>query len=734
MKLVIVESPGKVPKVRSFLGADYLVMASFGHVRDLPTTPGVIGIEPPDFKLQYVPTEKGQKQLAELSVAAQKAEVVYLATDPDREGEAIAWHLKDALGLIDPKRISYHEITEAAVTKAIAEPRAIDMNLVHAQEGRRGLDRLVGYMVSLPVSRFLIGKGGLSVGRVQTPALRLIVDRETAIRNFRQTTHFGVQFVFGFIANIDEGWKAQWDTENWLEPGADYCLDQGLAARVAEVREFTVVSYEESEVHQAPPAPFATATLQQAASNVLGLSSSETMALAQNLYQNGHITYMRTDNVNLSNEAITEIRSIASQNDWPVPPKPRVWKNEAGAQEAHEAIRPSHFDVAEAGDNDEERALYKLIRVRALASQLCSTDYAVSKATLEGELDDKKVLLKASGRRMTNPGWRVLLAGDQSEEDDDQPDTSNPLPKLQEGQTLTATSGTVVTKKTKPPTRYTEGTLVKELSRLEIGRPATYASIIELIKKRGYAVLEKKQTKSYFVPTEIGQKIVAATTSCFSFADFAFTKLMEKELDKIAAGETEYTPMMVAFYDKLQADLNRFEDAISPHCPDCGGRLIHYKREATEEKKAMNFWGCSNFQKGCRAKFEDDNGQPGARIVPTAIISEYKCGVCGRPLYHHVKPEKGQSWWGCSGFKEGACDAAYDDDNGKPGAKREKRSPGMATEFKCPKCDSVLYVREGISKKNNKPYKVFNCSNRECKASFWAKQDGTPDFAPKKTK
>ena len=337
MKLLIVESPGKVKKIQEYLGAEYKVMASVGHVRDLPVKE--IGVSPPDFKPKYVPTDRGKQVLAKLAAEAKNAEIVYLATDPDREGEAIAWHLEDALKLKGAERVTYTEITEKAVKEALGRTRKVDLNLVRAQEGRRVMDRLVGYRVSPELCR--AAGGSLSAGRVQSPALRLVTEREATIRDFKSTTHYGVELTFEALDHVTDGWKAQWNSKDWLDEGSEYFLDQDTAGKIASLRSLTVVKYEEAESKQAPPAPFTTSSLQQAASNALKFSPKRTMELAQKLYENSFITYMRTDSPNLSEEAVNDIRDLASRNDWPVLPKPRVWKSKEGAQEAHEAIRPT---------------------------------------------------------------------------------------------------------------------------------------------------------------------------------------------------------------------------------------------------------------------------------------------------------------------------------------------------------------------------------------------------------
>ncbi len=288
-KLLILESPGKVKKVQEILGPGWKVAASVGHVRDLPVKE--MGVAAPDFKPQYIPTDRGKEVLSRLAGMVKNAEAVYLATDPDREGEAIAWHLQDALKLKDARRVTYAEITEKAIKAALDAPRSIDMALVAAQEGRRVLDRFCGYMVSGPLSNVAGQK--ISAGRVQSPAVRLVVEREREIQDFRSTTHYGVELTFENVDNITDGWKAVWQAKPWLSDGQEYLLDKTLADKAAALRSLDVLDCKESESRSAPPAPFTTSSLQQAASNALKFTPKQTMQLAQKLYEGGHITYMR---------------------------------------------------------------------------------------------------------------------------------------------------------------------------------------------------------------------------------------------------------------------------------------------------------------------------------------------------------------------------------------------------------------------------------------------------------
>ncbi len=605
MKLFIVESPGKKKKLSEILGPDFRVEASVGHVRDLPVKE--IGVAPPYFKPDYVPTERGKSVLAKLGALAKQADTVYLATDPDREGEAIAWHLEDALKLKNPKRVTYSEITEKAVKEALNNARSTDLNLVRAQEGRRVLDRLVGYKVSPALSN--VAGSGFSAGRVQSPALRLVVEREAAIKSFTVTQHFSAELTFESETNISQGWAAQWNCQNWLADGQEYFLDKAVAEKIATVKSVTVRKHLESETKKSPPPPFTTSSLQQAASATLKFSPKQTMELAQKLYEGGHITYMRTDSPNLSEEAITEIRSLAAQNDWPVPPKARTWSSKAGAQEAHEAIRPTHFDVGSAGGNADEQNLYNLIRLRALASQLDEATYAVTRAILETELDGKEVIFEAKGRRLISPGWQVVLADSDNEEgniDDDSTVKNNPVPQLREGGNMTAKTGRVLAKKTQAPARFSEASLIKQLENLGIGRPSTYAAILDnIINTRKYVAIEKRQLR----PTEAGEMVIANLAGKFSFLDFDFTKKLEAQLDEIAEGKADYLSVIKAANDGLESELKAFSVATGHACPECGWALRHLVKKDTAGKKGYDFWSCSGYPE-CKVSFPNHQGKP----------------------------------------------------------------------------------------------------------------------------
>lgn len=588
-KLLILESPGKVKKVQEFLGSGWKVAASVGHVRDLPVKE--MGVAAPDFKPQYSPTDRGKDVLSRLAGLVKNSEDVYLATDPDREGEAIAWHLQDALKLKDAKRVTYAEITEKAIRAALDAPRSIDMALVAAQEGRRVLDRFCGYMVSGPLSN--VSGEKLSAGRVQSPAVRLVVEREREIQDFRSTTHYGAELTFENVDNITDGWKATWLVKPWLEDGQEYLLDKALAEKVAALRSLEVVDCKESESRSAPPAPFTTSSLQQAASNALKFTPKQTMQLAQRLYEQGAITYMRTDSPNLSQDAVDAIRAFCEGQGWPLVEKPRSWKSKGGAQEAHEAIRPTHIEDEEAGETADEKALYRLIRLRSLASQLEDAVYAVRVLQLAGDLDGKQAFFEAKGRTLLSQGWKVLTAEDAATEDaDDSAEPENPVPAMKPGTRPTALTGTVLTKKTKPAARFTEASLIRELQKRGIGRPSTYAAILDTIMSRGYVKTEKR----FLTPTPLGVMVVDGLCGNFSFVEYEFTRQMEQALDDIAAGKADYRAVISEAHARLEQELQAFAKAKGKVCPKCGKPMVRrVKKPGKDGKGGYDFWGCTGW-------------------------------------------------------------------------------------------------------------------------------------------
>ncbi|TDO20641.1 type I DNA topoisomerase [Pedobacter duraquae] len=572
--LLIVESPAKAKTIEGYLGKDFLVKSSYGHIRDL--VKGDMGIDiNNNFSQTYeVPVDKKQV-VAELKKLAKGAEMVWLASDEDREGEAISWHLYETLGLKEAttKRIVFHEITKPAILKAIDTPRTIDYNLVFAQQARRVLDRLVGFELS-PVLWKKI-KPSLSAGRVQSVAVRLIVDREREVNKFNATAAFKItaQFSTGQAREIV---RAELPHRFEKEADAEQFLKDCMQA------DFKIASLETKPAKRNPAAPFTTSTLQQEASRKLGYSVSRTMQIAQRLYESGKITYMRTDSVNLSETAIqaaaSEIRSAYGDKYH----QPRTYKTKtAGAQEAHEAIRPTYFDQhTVTGDNSEQR-LYELIWKRAIASQM--SEALFERTTAQIDISTRKENLLAEGEVLKFDGFlKVYL---ESSDDDDAEDANgnNMLPPLAQNQVLQLKEMNATERFSRPPARYTEASLVKKLEELGIGRPSTYAPTISTIQNRGYVVKEERDgkqrafntislvngvltsltkteitgaEKGKLFPTDIGEVVNDFLVEHFKdIVDFHFTANVEKEFDEIAQGLKEWTKMLHSFYTPFHKEV-----------------------------------------------------------------------------------------------------------------------------------------------------------------------------------
>lgn len=524
-KLLIVESPAKARTIGGYLGKDYEVLASIGHVRDLPKSDkDAIDISGGFTPKYIVPAEK-REVIERIKKAAAKADEIYLATDPDREGEAIAWHIKEAVGLKKPHRVVFHEITKHAIEEALTHPRRIDEHLRQAQEARRVLDRIVGYDLSGLIWKKV--RYGLSAGRVQSPALRILAEREREIKAFVPVTYV----VISAEVKAKGGSFTALCTE---EPKTTEEADRIVAA--GKTASWSVAEVTSRAEERAPRPPFTTSTLQQVASTRLGFSPSRTMRAAQKLYEAGHITYMRTDSVNLSKEAIGALATVVGDEFGTEYVQTREYKTKSkNAQEAHEAVRPTDARKKTAGSTVDEHQLYELIRTRTLASQMKSAEVLRTSAKISASADIP--LFTASGSHITFPGW---LACDTRARGED-----NELPNITKDESLELLSLVGTEKQTEPPNRYTEAGLVKELEKRGIGRPSTYASIMKTIQDREYAVKEGRT----LMPTATGMVVSGWLEE--HFADYisdSFTAEMEDELDEIARGERGYEATLTAFY------------------------------------------------------------------------------------------------------------------------------------------------------------------------------------------
>ena len=564
--LVIVESPAKAKTIEKFLGKDYKVASSFGHIADLPTKE--LGVDTDgDFKPKYIVSKDKKDVVRKLKGFAKDAEMVWLASDEDREGEAIAWHLAEELNLKDEKtkRIVFHEITKSAILKAIDNPRGINYNLVNAQQARRVLDRLVGYELSPVLWRKV--KGGLSAGRVQSVSVRLIVEREREIQNFTAEASFRIDAEFAtedgksFKAKIPKNFDSRKEAEAFLQ--------QNLGA------DFKVAELTTKPAKKSPAPPFTTSTLQQEAARKLYFSVSKTMTMAQRLYEAGHITYMRTDSVNLSEDARKGAKEEILKAYGDKYAKSRQFKGKTkGAQEAHEAIRPTNFaNHSVRADRDEQR-LYELIWKRAIASQMSEAQLERTNVKIEASKHDKQ--FTANGEVLKFDGFlKVYLEG--TDDDEDAEEQNGMLPALKENQPLSNKYITATERFTRPPYRYTEASLVKKLEELGIGRPSTYAPTISTIQNRNYIekgsvdgtereylqfvlkgsdIKENKLTetvgsdKGKLVPTAVGMVVNDFLVNHFSnILDYNFTARVEQSFDDIAEGNEEWTHMMKEFYE-----------------------------------------------------------------------------------------------------------------------------------------------------------------------------------------
>ena len=644
MKLVVVESPAKAKTIEKYLGPGHKVLASFGHVRDLPPKDG--SVDPDDgFAMLWDTYPDKAKQLKAITDEAKAADTLILATDPDREGEAISWHVQEVLAKKKAlpqavERVTFNAITKQAVTEAMAHPRQLDHDLIDAYRARRALDYLVGFTLSPVLWRKL--PGARSAGRVQSVALRLVVDREREIELFKpqeywsviaNMEHDGVPFVARLVRHKGE------KIERLTIGNAG---DAEAAKAAVEAGRFSVVSVETKPLTRNPPPPFTTSTLQQEAARKLGFAASHTMRLAQALYEDGAITYMRTDGVQMDGSAISAARhAIADRFDASyVPDKPRQYQTKAkNAQEAHEAIRPTDFAKDKAGGSDHAR-LYDLIFKRALASQMASA--RLERTTVELADATGQTGLRATGQVVLFPGYLALY---EEGIDDSEDEDAKRLPRMAEGTMPAKKSVEAEQHFTQPPPRYSEASLVKKMEELGIGRPSTYASILQVLKDRDYVRIEKNR----FIPNESGRLVTAFLERFFEkYVGFDYTASLEEDLDDISGGRAQWQAVLEAFWkdfkpktaevmeqkpSEVTAALDEFlspylfpqqADGADPRlCPNCGtGRL------ALRGGRFGAFVACSNYPE-CKytRKFAQPGGDAGADAGPQLLGQHPETGV-----------------------------------------------------------------------------------------------------------
>ncbi len=683
-KLVIVESPAKARTISKFLGRTYKVEASNGHVRDLPKSQLGVDVEH-GFEPKYITIRGRGDVLERIRKEARGAKSIILATDPDREGEAISWHLATILG-IDPQsacRVEFNEITEKTVKSSIKTPRQINMQLVDAQQARRVLDRLVGYKIS-PLLWAKIKKG-LSAGRVQSVATRMVVDREHEIETFEPEEYWHVS------ATLRSG-AQRMEARLYALDGKRVQIDNAQQAEAARARieqgSFTIKSVKRSERRKHPAPPFTTSNLQQEASRKLGFTTAKTMQIAQQLYEGvdiegrgtlGLISYIRTDSVRLSEEAVAGAREMIAERYGAefVPEKPNVYKGRKSAQDAHEAIRPANLDLRpediKASLTRDQFNLYRLVYLRFVACQMADAVYETQQIEVASA---SGVTLRCTGERMKFAGFTAVY-----EEGRDEPEeeTAGGMMDVQEGSEAKVEATDATQHFTQAPPRYTEASLVRALEEKGIGRPSTYAPTISTILARGYVMREKKQ----LFPTELGVMITDMMKEYFSdIVDIAFTAGMEEQLDDVEAGKRQWREVISEFYGPFEKTLEHAEQSIEKVeikdevsdvvCDQCGAMMVY------KLGRFGRFLACPNFP-ACR----------NTKAIQVEIAAP--CPKCGGKLLEKTS-RKGRKFYGCERYPE--CDFV---------------SWEMPVEQKCPKCGGYMVFKRG--KKEN----YYLCANEACR-------------------
>ncbi|MEO1766529.1 type I DNA topoisomerase [Thiobacter aerophilum] len=714
--LLIVESPSKAKTLKKYLGNGFDVVASYGHVRDLVPKSGAVDPEH-GFAMKYQLIERNAKHVETLAKAVKQAREVLVATDPDREGEAIAWHIAEILRekkLLKDKplrRVVFYEITQNAVKEAISHPRDISMPLVNAQQARRALDYLVGFNLSPLLWRKV--RRGLSAGRVQSPALRLIVEREQEIEAFVSREYWSIHLRShkgrqGFEAKL---FQLQGRKLEQFSLGDAASSDAVLATLRAAGTEAIVRSVERRKKTRAPAPPFTTSTLQQEAVRKLGLSAEKTMRIAQQLYEGvdigggavGLITYMRTDSVNLAQEAVEEIRAYIARQFEPgyLPKQPVAYKNKSkNAQEAHEAIRPTSITRTPQEMRKyltaEQAKLYEMIWKRALASQMSPAKFDT--VSLDIELGAGN-LFRASGQTMTFPGFiAVYLEGEDEAPGDEEGEAR--LPPLEEGEAIPVDELFGEQHFTQPPPRYSEASLVKALEEYGIGRPSTYASIISTLLKREYVVLDKKR----FVPTDVGRVVNKFLTEHFSrYVDYDFTARLEDQLDDIATGKAQWIPVLERFWRDFSQQLAEKQaiarkdvttEQLSEACPKCGKPLT------LRLGRRGRFIGCTGYPDCDYTRNANESAAEQAAAAPPETLEGRHCPKCGSGLV--IKSGPYGKFIGCSAYPK----CRYIEPLEKP----------KDTGIPCPECGQGTL----IGRKSRYGKLFYSCSTYpSCKYAVW---------------
>jgi DNA topoisomerase-1 len=684
--LIIVESPTKARTIENFLGKDFVVVASKGHIRDLPKSSFGIKIEGKEFKPEYRVSRDHSKIVKEIKDLAKKSQNVYIATDEDREGEAIGYHIATAIGadVEDIPRIVFHEITKKAIDHSLKNPRKLDIDSVNAQQARRLLDRIVGYRLSPLISSKI--QKGLSAGRVQSSALKLVVDREREIKAFKPVEYWSIDALF---EDSVESTLVEYEGKKIEKMTISNEKDAKEIERRLKSEDYIVKKIEKKERKTSPNPPFMTSTLQQSASSMLGFSPRKTMMVAQTLYEGvqtdsgvmGVITYMRTDSLNVAKEAIDAAREVIKGfGEEYLPPKPKIYKSKSkGAQEAHEAIRPTNLSftpkIAKDFLKSDELKLYTLIYNRFLASQM-------KEAIFESQsiiFSSKSGSFKATGRKLIFDGFYKVYGSN---------DKDKLLPNLKEGEGARLSELKANQHFTEPPSRYSEASLIKKLESLEIGRPSTYAPTISLLTARNYIEIEKKQ----LIPTEVAFKVIEMLEKHFpEIVDSSFTSAMEEKLDEIAEGKKDWQQVLWEFYEPFIKEIEEGKKSIKSQkvaiptgesCPKCGSELLKRKGRYGE------FIACSGFPKCKYTKNIDSGDKAKEKTEPNKI--DVACPECGADIVER-KSRRGK-FYGCSAYPKCRFISTY-----KPVDKR------------CPECNYLMAER---SYRKKDIFECIKCKHR----------------------
>lgn len=727
-QLLIVESPAKAKTLKKYLGKGYEVLASYGHVRDLKPKEGAV--EPDNgFTMHYQIIDRNAKHVDTIVKALGKADTLLLATDPDREGEAISWHLNEILktkkAVKDKpvKRVIFHEITKSAVQEAIANPRELSVDLINAQQARRALDYLVGFNLSPLLWRKI--RRGLSAGRVQSPALRLIVEREEEIEKFKPKEYWTIE---ADCQDKKAKFKAKLTHYNSKKLSQFTINNETLATDAkntllkAANGNLIVEKVEKKQRKRNPAAPFITSTLQQEAARKLGFSAQRTMRTAQQLYEGveigqgtaGLITYMRTDSVNLSNDAIADIRQYITKKygNKNIPDKPRIFKTSTkNAQEAHEAIRPTSVmqtpSIIKQYLTPDQFKLYDLIHKRTVACQMVHA--TIDTVSVDLNCGDKG-MFRATGSTIRHPGFMaVYLEG--TDDNKPQDDKETILPAMEKGQSITLNDILANQHFTEPPPRFSEASLVKALEEFGIGRPSTYASIISTLQQREYATLEKKR----FYPTDVGRIVSKFLNNYFSqYVDYTFTANLEDELDAVARGETEWVPLLEKFWspfkEKVDDTLENVsrkdvtQEATDEKCPECEKPLV------IRLGRSGRFYGCTGYPdcgytRSLTADGEEEKAQ-------TELVEGRQCPACEADLC--IRTGRYGKFIGCTAY---------------PKCKHiEPLEKPQDTNVNCPSCQKGTLLK----RKSRRGKIFFSCSTYpKCKYAIW--NEPIPESCPKCT-